>query len=179
MYHRPLTFCLLVCFAATVIAEEPIVTAPERVEFSVARDRAELLHDVYSSALHAIHQRYFHLDRATVPAKALEDVFEDMQGRRDIHAKWISASFTPMNIDHKPKTEFEKMASRKISRGEPVVEVIEDGWYRRAGAISMNGHCVNCHAGHLQDSPSKRFGGLVISIPIKNEVSERTSDAGE
>lgn len=179
MFDLRLTLCLIVCCAAIADADEPVVPGPDPVELAVARDRAELLHDVYSSSLHAIHRRYFHAPRAMVPAKALEDVFSQMQDRRDIQAKWISASFTPMNIDHTPETEFEKMASRKLSRGEPFVEVIEDGWYRRAGSIAMNGRCVNCHAGHLQDSPAQRFGGLVISIPVKNGSVNQLTDLAE
>jgi len=179
MFDLRVTVCLIVCLASFTSADEPTGPPIERVELAVARDRAELLHDVYSSSLHVIHRRYFHAPRAMVPAKALEDVFSQLEDRRDIQAKWISASFTPMNIDHTPETEFEKMASRKLSRGTPFVEVIEDGWYRRAGSIAMNGRCVNCHAGHLQDSPAQRFGGLVISIPVKNASDNELTDFEE
>ena len=50
------------------------------------------------------------------------------------------------------------------------IEVIEDGFYRRAGAIPMKGGCLSCHAGFF-NQPSKvpKYTGLVISIPIVPE----------
>ena len=46
-----------------------------RVPVAVARDRAKLMHEIYSATLEVMHDRYFHADRAVVPARAMEDVF--------------------------------------------------------------------------------------------------------
>ena len=50
-----------------------------RVSVAVARDRAQLMHGIYLATLHAMHDRYFHADRAIVPARAMEDVFSEME----------------------------------------------------------------------------------------------------
>ena len=139
-----------------------------RVRVDVARDRAKLLHDVYSSTLVVMHDRYFHNERAAIPAKAMEDVFEDIQKQSKIRANWISASLKAMSIHHEPKTDFEKRAAREIKEGKREVEVIEEGYYRRATAIALHGGCLHCHDGFLaSSSPSAKFAGLVISIPVE------------
>lgn len=52
-------------------------------------------------------------------------------------------------------------------------KVLEDGFYRRAGAVPMSGGCVSCHGG-FANKPSKteKFAGLVISIPVVSETPE-------
>ena len=145
-----------------------------RVSAQTARDRAQLLHDMYSATLDTMHHRYFHDDRAVVPARAMQDVFEELQRQHHIQARWISASFSPMSIDHEPKTAFEKQAARKLAKGEIVVETLEDGFYRRAGSIALTSGCVSCHNGlFASTSPTPKFAGLVISIPVlPNSVLE-------
>ena len=143
-----------------------------RVTVDVARDRAKLLHDVYLSTLEVLHDRYFHGDRAMVPARAMEDIFKDL--RRDSHteARWLAVSLRPMSIDHEPKTEFEIRSAREIKSGKRFVEGIEDGFYRRTAAVSMEGGCVSCHEGMFrQGLSSKKFAGLVISIPVSEGSS--------
>ena len=137
-----------------------------RVPLEVARDRAKLLHDVYVSTLGVMHRRYFHGDRAIVPARAMEDVFADMEHQYHVEANWISVSLRAMSIDHDPETEFEKMAAGEIKSGEKEVELIDAGFYRRAVAIPLTGGCVGCHSGMLRQSTRRLFAGLVISIPI-------------
>jgi len=138
-----------------------------RVSLEVARDRARLMHDLYSSTLDAMHHRYFHGDRAMVPARAMEDVFKEMQRRDHSQSRWISASFSPMSIDHEPKSDFEKLAAEKIAKGEELVESVDEGYYRRAGSISLNRGCISCHSGVFASTSSDaKFAGLVISIPV-------------
>lgn len=148
------------------IAEE------NRVSLEVARDRARLMQKIYEATLHTMHDRYFHADRAVIPARAMEDVFEQMEEASQSKARWISASLSPMSINHEPETTFEKDAARQIARGEECVETIEDGYYRRVGSIPMTGGCVSCHAGFsTKQSASPKFSGLVISIPVKADVT--------
>lgn len=138
-----------------------------RVSVEVARDRAKVMHDVYAATLDVIHERYFHGDRAMVPARALEDVFEQIRGRSKVEARWISVSFKPMGLNHEPKSDFEKKAAEDLAKGKPEIEVVEDGYYRRAGAILFTEGCISCHAGFFK-TPSKtpKFAGLVISVPV-------------
>jgi hypothetical protein len=126
------------------------------------------MHEVYAATLEVMHHRYFHDPRAIVPARALEDVFSEMDKQANIGARWISVNTKPMSLHHEPKSDFEKKAASEIAAGKPAIEAIEDGVYRRATAIPLSSGCVNCHAG-LFAEPSKtaRFAGLVISIPVE------------
>lgn len=175
--RRVLTFAF-VCGCGWSLADDPAVPAdsvpqPPPAEAPLldvehARERAELMHEIYLSTLDAMHERYFHADRAVVPARAMEDVFRDMEAKTHSQARWISASFTPMNLDHEPKTDFEQMAAKQLSKGTEFTEVIEAGYYRRAGSVPLNGGCISCHSGKFGGtSPAKRFAGLVISVPVK------------
>ncbi|MCA8992319.1 MAG: hypothetical protein KDA88_10090 [Planctomycetaceae bacterium] len=154
--------------------EEPGEDVP-RVSLEVAQDRARIMHDVYISSMEAMHHRYFHGDRAVIPARAMEDVFRDMEHLHNYKSHWISASFSPMSLDHKPKTEFEKLAARKLAKGDEYVETIESGYYRRAGSVPLSSGCISCHSGlFAATSASKKFAGLVISIPVSPEAVLKT-----
>ena len=138
------------------------------VPLEVARDRAKLLSDVYMSTLDVIHHKYFHRERAIVPARAMEDVFADMKRQSKIDARWIAVSLKPMSINHEPKTEFEKRAVREIKSGKREFELVDAGYYRRATAIPLTGGCASCHEGLFSQSTKKLFAGLVISVPIES-----------
>ena len=141
-----------------------------RVPVSVARDRARLMHSIYSTTLGVMHDRYFHVDRSIVPARAMEDVFSEIEQETGSKANWISVNLKAMSINHEPSTEFEKRAAKEIATGESEVETTEDGYYRRATAIPMAGGCISCHAGVFsQPAKNRKFAALVISIPVETE----------
>lgn len=144
---------------------------------SAARERARLMHELYSASLHMMHERYFHGDKAMVPARALEDVFADIRRQSKTEARWIAVNMKAMNIDHLPESRFEKRAAREIAAGKDAVEVVEDGFYRRAGAIPLTSGCVSCHGGFFR-TPSKKpkFAGLVISVPLSTETDNQPAD---
>src|SRR5690606_20462658 len=100
------------------------VADEHRVSVELARDRAKVMHDVYSSTLDVMHHRYFHGERAVVPARALEDVFSDLKDQTKMEARWISVNMNAMSVDHEPKTDFEKKAAREIANGEESIEVV-------------------------------------------------------
>ena len=138
----------------------------------VARERAQLMHELYGATLDVMHHRYFHGERAIVPARAMEDIFDRIKSRSQAEARWISVNMKPMSISHKPKTEFEKRAAEEISRGSDYAEIVEDGFYRRAGAIPLRGECVSCHGGFFRETTrAAKFAGLVISIPVDPKVA--------
>jgi hypothetical protein len=155
-------------------AKQSSVLAPEkdtnRVPISVARDRARLMHSIYSTTLGVMHDRYFHADRSIVPARAMEDVFSGIEQETGAKANWISVNLKAMSINHEPATEFEKMAAKEIATGESEVETTEGGYYRRATAIPMTGGCISCHAGVFsQPAKSRKFAALIVSIPVSDE----------
>ncbi len=139
----------------------------QRVSVAVARDRAQLMHDIYASTLDMMHHRYFRGDRAMVPARAMEDVFSEIQRKSQTEAWWISVNLKPMSLDHAPKTNFEKQAARALATGKSEIEAVKDGYYHRAVAIPLTAGCISCHGGFFR-APSKtpKFAGLVISVPI-------------
>lgn len=141
-----------------------------RVTVEVARDRAKLMHNIYAATLEMMHDRYFHGERAFVPARAMQDVFSEIKQQSQVEARWISVNMKPMSIDHEPKSEFEKKAAKEIATGKSEVEELAGGYYRRAGAIPLTDGCISCHGGFFKE-PSKtpRFAGLVISVPVNNQ----------
>ena len=75
-----------------------------------------------------------------------------------------------MSINHKPEGAFEEKAATEIAAGKADYERVEDGYYKRAGAIPLGAGCVGCHT-KLFQPPGKtpRFAGLVIAIPVKDK----------
>ncbi len=139
-----------------------------RVPIEVARDRAQLLHNVYASTLDTLHHHYFHGDRAVVPARAMKDVFAEMREQSGIEARWISVNLKAMSFNHEPSTDFEKKAARELAKGDGQIDEIEGGYYRHAAAIPLTAGCVSCHGGFFRtQEKTPRFAGLIISIPVK------------
>jgi hypothetical protein len=148
---------------------EPLAT-DNRVSVDVARDRAQLMHRIYSATLHVMHDHYFHGARDVVPARALEDVFSQMDKECNVQTRWISVNTKAMSIGHEPESDFEKQAAKEIAAGKSEYEVVEGGYYRRAGAIPLAQGCVGCHTSFLgKPDKTPRFAGLVVNIPISSK----------
>lgn len=144
------------------------------VSLSVARERAVLMHKIYTTTLDVMHDRYFHADRSVVPARAMEDVFENVERETGSKANWISVNLKAMSINHDPTTEFEKQAARELGLGKPEYESVDNGIYRRATPIPLHGGCVSCHAGfNPKPSRTPKLAGLVISMPVIVEGSSQ------
>jgi hypothetical protein len=140
-----------------------------RLTVEAARDRSRLMHTIYAATLETMHRRYFHDDRATVPARAMHDVFAKIERSEHIQTRWISVNTRAMSLDHEPRDAFEKAAAKAIRSGEREFEAVQDGRYRHAGAIVLTSECLRCHGSMGTRTPSPRFAGLVISIPVREE----------
>lgn len=141
-----------------------------RVSIAVARERAKLMHNIYTATLDVMHHHYFHRNRAVVPARAMEDVFAAMSEQSQGTARWIAVNTKAMSVDHEPQSEFEKAAARELAGGKKEFEQVEDGQYYRAAPIPLRGGCVGCHVGFSKDAgKSPRFAGLVIALPVLEE----------
>lgn len=182
--HKPRLVALAVAgvaaFALTLNAgspREPVkppakATAGDekRVSVAEARERAKLLHDVYSATLDSMHHHFFRRDRAVLPARAMEDVFAAVDKKSGVGSRWIAVNTPAMSINHEPESEFEKKAASELAAGKGEYEQAEKGVYRRAGAIPLAPGCVGCHTKFGAATDTKpRFAGLVISIPVKDE----------
>lgn len=159
---------------AAAAKELPPAAAPANAEMAVvvaaARERAKLLHDVYSSTLDVIHHYYFRRDGAVLPARAMEDVFDEMAKSTGGLACWISVNTKAMSINHEPATPFEKKAAEALATGKDEYELVGKKVYQRAAPIPLGSRCVGCHTKMFDDPPkSPRFAALVISLPLKVE----------
>jgi cytochrome c553 len=142
----------------------------DRVSLDAARDKAAQLHSIFESTLHAMHRNYFHREkeRNPVPARAMQEIFSDLGRESHIDVRWISANTKAMSLDNEPQDEFERLAAKAISAGKDSFDRVENGSYRRAGAIVLGGSCITCHAASTFGPPptTPRYAGLVISLPV-------------
>ena len=141
---------------------------PVRLTKQAAKERSELMHHIYSATLDAMHHHYFRANKSVLPARAMEDVFADVARETQSTARWMAVNTKAMSVDHEPKTDFERDAAREIAAGKTEFEIVEDGYYRRAGMIPLTAGCVGCHMGMASD-PGKapRYAALIISIPVQ------------
>ncbi|MGB7343859.1 MAG: hypothetical protein WBD20_06585 [Pirellulaceae bacterium] len=58
-------------------AESSDISASE-ISVDVARDRALVTQNIYAATLHMLHERYFHRDKKVLPARAMQDIFDDI-----------------------------------------------------------------------------------------------------
>jgi hypothetical protein len=149
-------------------AEKP--DAPRPISVAEARERAKLMHEIHAATLEALHHHFFRRERAVLPARAMEDVFAEVDRQTKIKTRWIAVNTPAMSVDHKPETEFEKEAAEELARGKPAYDRVVKGVYHRASAIPLGSGCVACHV-RLAAPPTKipRVAGLVISIPVKDK----------
>lgn len=152
-------------------ADGDAVAAPKikRVALPVAKDRAKLMHSIYSATLDTMHHHYFRREHSVLPARALEDVFKEIDRETQIQSRWIAVNTPAMSINHEPASAFEKKAAAEIAAGKTEFDIVENGYYRRAGAIPLGSSCVGCHTkfGAGADK-TPRFAALVISIPVQD-----------
>ncbi|WP_010583751.1 c-type heme family protein [Schlesneria paludicola] len=132
-----------------------------------ARRQAELLHTSFAGTLSAIHHEYYRSDQGmTIPAVTLKSVFRDLERNHKLEFRWLAINAQAMNVDHQPKSDFEKEAAKSIAAGADQFEGVEEGVYRRVGAIALQSECLKCHLPN-RTSNKNRLAGLMISIPIQ------------
>jgi hypothetical protein len=164
--------CVLIMLATLLAGKEP-PTEPPATQLDRARDRAKVLHAVLNSTLKVIHRRYFHEDRAVIPARAMEDIFDEMKHEGHFEARWIAVNLRAMGIDHEPANDFEKKAAEALKEGKTEYETFDQDTYRRAAPIPLRNGCIGCHEGGMRSSGSKgKMAALVISIPLSTAESE-------
>lgn len=156
--------------AAATPAKEAAASKIKRMPVAEARERARLMHNIYASTLETMHHYYFHQNKSMVPARAMEDIFEELVEETGIQARWISINTKAMSVDHAPASDFEKKAVVEISSGKEMHENIDKGYYERAGVIPLSAGCVGCHTGFFgKPSKNPKFAGLVIRIPVTDK----------
>lgn len=134
---------------------------------SEARGRAKLLHEALHATLQIVHHEYYRENEGLpLPAATFTRVFREMEARHGVGLRWIAVTAEAMNVDHKPRTEFEKNAAKALGDGSPEYESVDEGIYRRAGAITLSSECLRCHA-PTRSSNKDRAAGLVITLRLR------------
>lgn len=142
----------------------------EKTTISVteARHRARILHDAFGGALQVMHRDFFREDqRLKLPSKSLEDVFAEMLETHQIVLRWLAVNANAMNVDHQPKTDFDKQAIKVLSGNNEEFEMVSNDTFRFAGAIPLSASCVRCHVRNRTSNNEKK-AALSISIPLKS-----------
>ena len=173
------TVAVLFAFGCAVSLSAAPPTTPDsakktieetKMSKSEAKERAKLLHGVYSATLESLHHHYFRREERVLPARAMEDIFADVEQETKIQTRWIAVNTQAMSINHEPKSDFEKKAAEELAAGKSSFEQVEKGVYRRAGVIPLGAGCVGCHTKFFSQTPkTPRVAALVISIPVSDK----------
>lgn len=147
--------------------KEVAVILPTRIE--EARGRARLLHETIHGTLQLVHRDFFDPnDHDFIPSSTMDEVFQDLAKSQKVEIRWLGVEGKTMNVEHKPKDDFERKAVEALKEGKEEFEVIENGRFRRAGVILLHNACLKCHV-PKRKSLEDRVAGLVISMPLKKE----------
>lgn len=152
--------------AVTAGAGTPEIARPTRKE---ARRQAETLHRALHATLQIVHHRYYREDEGLpIPAAVMKDVFAELEKEQQIKLRWLVVEGQAMNTDHKAKDDFEVAAVKALKSGQQEYDEVQDGVYRRAGAITLSNHCLKCHVPDRKNT-NDRTAGLIIAIPIQDD----------
>jgi hypothetical protein len=132
-----------------------------------ARTRARILHETIHGVLQVVHRDFFHADqRLSIPSRSLEDVFKELERSWRVKVHWLAVNADAMNVDNKPRDDFEKEAVRALSSGKQEFEAVEDDVYRFVGSIRLASQCLKCHAPR-RTSNEDRAAGLAITMTLR------------
>lgn len=93
----------------------------------------------------------------------MEEVFKELAETLGVEVHWLAVDGKTMNVDHKPRDAFERKAVAALKEGKEEYEAVEEGRYRRAGAIVLHNVCLKCHVPNRK-TLENRAAGLVISM---------------
>jgi hypothetical protein len=148
-------------------AEKATAASSARPTVKEAQGRAVILHDLANELLRAVHQAYYREDEGLpIPAMLLREVFEESGKRSGVQFRWLAVDADAMNVDHKPKSEFEKAAVQALIAGDAAHEETREGIYRRVGVVPLTSECLKCHLPNLR-STAARKAALMISMPVE------------
>jgi hypothetical protein len=180
MARRTLTWCVLTVVTCSVHLAvvgvgapppgDPVGTTGTEANLPTtvveARGRARILHETLHGVLQVVHRDFFRDDqRLSIPSRSLEDVFKELERRWQVKMHWLVVNADAMNVDNKPRDDFEKDAARALASGKREFEAFGGNVYRFAGSIRLASQCLKCHVPR-RTSTEDRAAGLVISMPL-------------
>ena len=71
---------------------------------------------------------------------------------------FLAVNTAAMNVDHKPRTEFEHVAVRALESGKEAFEASNGEVYRRAGVIRLSSQCLKCHVPNRTSTKDRAAG---------------------
>jgi hypothetical protein len=178
------TLCnpLHLCADAPVEADSNPQSYDVPASVDEARARARMLHETIHGALQVVHRDFFDEENVhTIPSRSLEDVFIELERCYGVSIRWIAVNAKALNVDHKPRDDFEKKAVRALSSGKDEFESYEagdsedSGKYRHVGSIRLASQCLKCHL-PTRSSNADRLAGLSIAMQVGEDLS--TVDTG-
>lgn len=149
------------------------VAIPHPETVAEARARARLLHETIHGSLQIMHRDFFRDDEGLpIPSHSLEDVFEELAKTYDVRIHWLVVNARAMNVDNRPRNDFEKQAVTALSSGKDYFEVHTKKQYQYAGAVRLASQCLKCHL-PARNSNKSKTAGLVIQMPLKSHRPEK------
>ncbi|WP_240928117.1 c-type heme family protein [Thalassoroseus pseudoceratinae] len=134
-----------------------------------ARGRAQLLHETIHGSLQVMHRDFFREDQGLpIPSHSLEDVFKELARSHQVHLRWLAIDARAMDIDHEPRSDFDKAAVKALKSGKEWFETQTEKSYQYVGAIRLSASCLKCHL-PARSSNDDRTAGLVIRMSLKQE----------
>ena len=131
-----------------------------------ARGRARVLHETIHGVLQVVHRDFFRDDqRLSIPSRSFEDVFKELARSWQVQIHWLVVNAEAMNVDNKPRDDFEKDAVKALASGKQEFEAVDGNLYRYAGSIRLASQCQKCHVPR-RTRTEDRSAGLVISMPL-------------
>ncbi len=144
-------------------------TKPDREAVQRAHDTVKLLDTVHKGYVVNITATYVKAQVRTPAAHVAKKVFEFSAKNGGPLVRLIDTTGSPQNKANVAKSDFEKRAVEKLSKGEKYVSEVghKDGKavLRAATPVPVvMSHCISCHAGFKEGD---LIGALTYEVPIK------------
>jgi hypothetical protein len=150
--------------AARKAAPAPAPSGPA-MTVAEARQTVRMLDDAYQTTLHEIHRWYpTRTGRAVVAATVVKDLQKKMGEQGWPRSRFLAVSGILMNPDHRPLDTFERQAVSAIKGGKQYFEAVEDGRFRAATLVPLNGGCFSCH---WSEAGQASRAAISWNIPLK------------
>jgi hypothetical protein len=142
---------------------------PDREAVQRAHDTVKMLDDVHKGYVVNITATYVKAQERTPAAHVAKKVFAHVEKNGGPRVRLLDATGTPINKANVAKTDFEKRAIERLSKGETYVSEVgrkNDRPVLRAATpvpVVMQA-CITCHPGFKE---GELLGALVYEVPIK------------
>jgi len=118
-------------------------------------------------SLQVMHRDFFREDEGLkIPSRSLDDVFLELASKHQVKVRWLAVDAEPMNVEHKPRDDFENNAVKALKSGKTDFDTIEGESFRFAGLIRLPSQCLKCHVPRRTNN-KERAAAVTITMPLK------------